>query len=88
MDKIDKHVSDPIERIVADALDRRGVAYTIDGCGDTKGLDFRLLGTDVHVECKQFHTERAAEQMARAENIIVIQGRQAAEMFAAMLART
>lgn len=78
---------DPIEKIVADALDARGIAYTTDGNGETHGLDFRLDGIDVYVECKQFHTPRTSEQMSRVSDVIVIQGRRAAEMFAEMLKR-
>jgi len=78
---------DPIEKIIADALDGASVAYTYtrDGEGDNSGLDFRLTGVDVYIECKQFHTARAGEQMSRVENIICIQGRRAAEVFAAMI---
>lgn len=78
---------DPIEKIVADALDARGIAYTVDGKGETHGLDFRLEGIDVYVECKQFHTPRTSEQMSRVSDVIVIQGRRAAETFAEMLKR-
>jgi len=78
---------DPIEQIVADALDARGIAYTSDGKGQTHGLDFRLDGIDVYVECKQFHTPRIADQTSRVSDVIVIQGRRAAEMFAEMLKR-
>lgn len=77
---------DPIEQIIATALDARGIAYTMDGQGDTKGLDFRLLASDVYIECKQFHTPRTCEQTSRVENVIVVQGRRAAELFAALLA--
>lgn len=77
--------ADPIEKIVAAALDARGIAYTADGQGETHGLDFRLDGIDVYIECKQFHTPRTAEQMSRVSDVIVIQGRRAAELFADML---
>jgi len=78
-------MTDPIEKIVADALYSRGVEYVIDGTGETCGLDFRLVATDVYIECKAYHTPRTSEQMARVENIIVIQGKRAAETFAALL---
>lgn len=78
-------MTDPIEQIVAAALEKRGIAYTVDGDGDTKGLDFLLDGTGVYLECKQFHTARTSEQMSRVSDVIVIQGRQAALMFARML---
>lgn len=76
----------PIEKIVADALDARGIPYEVDGEADTKGLDFHLTGHGIYIECKAYHTPRTSEQMARVENIIVIQGKKAAEAFASMLA--
>ena len=78
---------DPIEKIVADALDARGIEYVIDGKGETRGLDFRLQASDVYIECKAYHTPRTSEQMSRVENVIVVQGKRAAETFAAMLKR-
>ena len=79
-----KRAMDPIEKIVADALDARGIAWKCDDNGT--GLDVALDGVGVCIECKQFHTPRTNEQMARVENVIVIQGRAAAQMFAAMIA--
>lgn len=82
--------TDPIERIVAAALYARGIAFARDGDKsgvDTKGLDFRIMGVDVYIECKQFHTPRTTEQMSRVDNVIAIQGRAAAKMFAEMLKR-
>lgn len=82
--------TDPIERIVAAALHDRGIAFARDGdiSGvDTNGLDFRLMGVDVYIECKQFHTSRTCQQLSRVDNVIAIQGRAAAEMFAEMLKR-
>ena len=76
---------DPVEQIVSDALDKAGIAYLIDGKGDTCGLDFLLCGLDTFIECKRFHTERTSEQMARVENVIVIQGIQAAHVFAELI---
>lgn len=77
---------DPIEKIVSNALTERGVAHRNDDAGS--GLDFILDGVNVYIECKQFHTPRIAEQMSRVDNVIVIQGKAAAEMFAAMLRRS
>ena len=76
---------DPIEGIVGSALSVRGVRYVCDGDGDTKALDFYLPDFGVYIEVKQFHTERVSEQMTRDPNIIVIQGRAAAEAFASLI---
>lgn len=78
-------MSDPIEAIVAGALARAGVVYIRDGQGETFGLDFYLPSFGVYIEVKAYHTARVSDQMARAADVIVIQGRAAAEAFAAML---
>lgn len=70
---------------MSDALTARGVSHRNDDAGS--GLDFVLDGVNVYIECKQFHTPRIAEQTSRVENVIVIQGKAAAEMFAAMLSQ-
>ena len=75
---------DPIEGLVFDALTRAGIPFVMGR--QAKGLDFLMIESDVYIECKQFHTPRAAEQMARVENVIVIQGRGAATAFARMIA--
>jgi hypothetical protein len=78
---------DPIERIVQIALERADIVYVLEGeCPDAgQTLDFWLPHYDVYIECKQFHTPRIADQMSRAPNIIAIQGRPAAELFAAAI---
>lgn len=79
-------MSDPIEKIVAEALTRAGLQFITDeGGANATGLDFYLTGYDIHIEVKQFHSPRIAKQMARAPNVIAIQGRAAAEWFAARL---
>jgi hypothetical protein len=78
----------PIESIVRSALEREGLAFTEDGKpgGDVNcNLDFHLTDYGIHVEVKQFHSDRIAEHMARATNVIAIQGKEAAEFFAAIL---
>lgn len=75
--------SDPIEAIVETALAEVAISYTkSDG---NEGLDFFLSGQDVWIECKQFFSPRIAGQLATHENVIVVQGRQAALAFAKML---
>jgi hypothetical protein len=82
-------ISDPIERIIAEALDAARIPY----CHHSKGnerpgqLDF-ALPSGVQIECKQFHAARVVDQMAAHSDVIVIQGRAAALAFAGMIART
>lgn len=75
--------SDPVEREVAEALDRAGITYTVGE--QTHALDFHLPDFDVHIECKQFYSARISEQMSRHSDVIVIQGMGAARAFAKML---
>jgi hypothetical protein len=76
-----------MECIIADALDSVGASYSTDaGGGNPSGLDFRLA-SGIEIEVKQFHTPRVAEQMSRAENVIVAQG-ELAVRFLAFLIRT
>lgn len=79
-------MTDPMERLIADALDGAGIAYTTDcGGGNPVGLDFYLPDADLHIEVKRFHTDRIAEQMSRAPNVIVAQGKPAVEYLAGLI---
>lgn len=77
--------NDPIELIVAKGLDFAGVKYTHESDNKKQSLDFHLPDVDVYIECKQFPTDRTSKQIAGFPNVIVIQGRRAAEMFVSML---
>ena len=70
--------NDPIELIVAAALDGRGIEYTHDS-----PLDFMCDG--FCIEVKQFHSERTIRQLKGRTDVILIQGREAAHAFARML---
>lgn len=76
---------DPVERIVEAALIKKGLPYVTENDPRARRLDFYLPDLDLHIEVKQFHTPRVAEQMARSANIIVIQGMGAAKAFDLML---
>ena len=81
-------MEDPMEKMMREALEREGFAYTEDGKpgGEVnRALDFHLTDYGIHIEVKQFHTPRIAEQMSRAPNVIAVQGRDAVEFFAALL---
>jgi hypothetical protein len=75
---------DPIERMVYDALTAAQIEF-VQGDSTHEGLDFFLPNIGVHIEVKQFHSPRIAEQMARADEVIVIQGRWAAEVFCGLI---
>lgn len=81
-------MEDPMEKLIRDALIATRTEFTE---SDTpagvinKGLDFHLTDFDIHIEVKQFHTPRIAEQMSRAPNVIAVQGRAAVEFMAEAL---
>lgn len=76
---------DPMEQLIFDALKDAGAVFTTDyGGGNPSGLDFRLAG-GVEIEVKRFHTPRIAEQMSRAENVIVAQGEHAVRLLARLI---
>lgn len=77
---------DPMEQIVADALDSADIAYVTDfGGGNASGLDFRL-SNGVEIEVKRFHSDRIGAQMKRADNVIVAQGETAVRYLADLIA--
>jgi hypothetical protein len=81
-------VDDPMEKMVRNALLLRGVKFTEDGKPGgsiNSGLDFHLTDYGVHIEVKQFHSPRIAEQTSRVDNVIVAQGRDAVSLLAKLL---
>lgn len=77
-------IPDPVEKIIADALDKAGIGYRRD---DALGLDFALAG-DIYIEVKAYYSPRVTEQMSRAQSVIAIQGIEAAKWFAAAITKT
>jgi len=79
--------TDPLEQRIASALDVAGIRYVTDyGGGNPSRLDFALPDHGVEIEVKRMHTPRIADQMARAENVIVAQGERATQFLAQAIA--
>ena len=78
-------MTDPMEKIVREALTKAHVKFVEEEDLRALGLDFYLVDQGVHIEVKQFHTERINTQIQRAHNVIVIQGIEAAQYFASLL---
>lgn len=77
---------DPVERIIEQALIDAGIRYATDQGGGTESrLDFRLLDYGIEIEVKRFYTARAAEQIARSPDVILVQGERAARFVAAAI---
>lgn len=81
--KSDKLPNDPVERIIADALNNLGIEW--EQQQHNGALDFFLPNYNLHIECKQFYTERVTKQLELYPDVVLIQGRKAAEQFAIML---
>lgn len=77
--------SDPMERIIEQALNEAGIPYFEDVPVGARALDFYLPDYAVYIEVKQFHSDRIASQMGQCNNIIAVQGRVAVELFAQLL---
>ena len=80
-------MEDPVEMIVAKALERAGVAYERDKELEPGRytIDFYLPYMGLWIEVCQFYTARKIEQLARLPDVILIQGRVAAEGFARLV---
>lgn len=76
--------TDPMEAMIREALKKRGIEY-LEGDDNNAHLDFFLIGIDIYVEVKQFHSDRIAEQMSRVENVIVAQGRDAVKWLSELI---
>lgn len=76
---------DPMEQAVRAALKDAGIKFVEAPDPRALNLDFFLIQENIHVEVKQFHSDRIAEQMSRAPNVIAIQGMDAARLVAKLL---
>lgn len=75
-------ISDPMERMMYDALSDAGIEFEYDGPrARFPYLDF-TLPDEVYIEVKRFHTPRISDQMSRVTNVIAVQGKQACEFMA------
>lgn len=84
-------ISDPIEKIVADALVSNGEDFFYEkeltaNEGEAL-LDFYLPKRRAWIECKQFYTDRSDRQLSSHTDVILIQGRAAANAFADMIGK-
>lgn len=79
---VSSDMDDPLEKMVSEALDAAGVRYFRESDAENPSrLDFYLADLDVAIEVKRFHSPRIADQMARAQNVIALQGEAAVRWF-------
>lgn len=80
-------MQDPMEKLIRDALIDIGEPF-IEENKNLANLDFYLPRINVYIEVKQFHSKRISNQMERASNVIVAQGKEAVEALASMIKGT
>ena len=73
----------PLEKAVGEALDHAGVEFVHESEDDVRcrRLDFYLPRYGVRVEVKRFATDRSAEQLKWADDVILLQGPLAVAFF-------
>lgn len=77
-----RHYSDFLEEPVGETLDVHGIEFIHES--EVKRdpiLDFELPESDVHIEIKQFYSDRIIKQLQSKQNVIVLQGRKAVDFF-------
>jgi len=75
--------ADPIERMIAEALTAHGIKFI----SDNNGLDFYLPELSTYIECKQFFAARVVKQISKVDNVILIQGKSAAQAFVDLISK-
>lgn len=70
---------DPVESVIAAALDFAGISYTRDAPLDFMCDDFP------DIECKRMYSERAIRQLKGRDNVILVQGLGAACALASLI---
>lgn len=87
-----RQISDPIELMIAQSLNMANIEYIhesertgIPQLPGQRNLDFEIPAWKIFIEVKQFHTDRIADQIKGFENVIVIQGIEAARFFCQMV---
>lgn len=79
-------MTDPIEQIVANALDQANISYNRNETeSGGRQIDFFLPAMSLWIEVCQFYTPRKIGQLSQLPNVMLIQGRGAAEAFARLI---
>ena len=78
-------INDPVERIIANALTNARMVFQHER--EPERLDFYIPVHNVFIECARQYTPRKIEQASRAENVIIVQGLEAAKFLAMLIER-
>lgn len=79
---------DPVEKVIADALDAVGIAHIREVAPNGpngRSLDFYVPSWGIYIECKRYHAGRVVHQMASVPDILVAQGMPAAIVLANLI---
>ncbi len=77
--------ADHLEQKIGEALFEAEIGFTHGSESKGQRLDFHLTDDDIYIEVKQYHSERIADQLKVADNIVVVQGRKSVDFMAAMI---
>ena len=76
------HYVDFLEESLGEALTEKQIQFTHESEIKTEPvLDFHLPDHDIHIEVKQYYSDRIAKQLQSKQNVIVLQGRKAVAFF-------
>ena len=79
-----RHNPDPVEHEIQLGLEEAGIPYTI---SHDRGPDFQVIGGPA-IECKRFYSPRAIKQLEGQENILLVQGLEAAKWLRSVMKGT
>lgn len=80
-----RHISDPLEQRVAEVLEKNNFKFIHESENNGSSLDFHIPLYDVYIEVKKYHSDRISKQLAQKDNVIVLQGKKAVDLFILML---
>lgn len=72
-----------LEQKIANALKEENIIFE----SNAHRLDFFLPDFNVYIEIKKYHSERSNSQLQSQENIILIQGKKAVDLFCNIIKR-
>lgn len=77
------HFADHLEKSVAEFLESKNINFIHESEG--AALDFYLPDHKIHIEVKQYHTDRTLKQLSRHGDVILIQGKNSVKFLNALL---
>lgn len=83
-----KHYADFLEEKIGKSLDNAGIPFVHESENKEQELDFYIPHLNVYIEVKQYHAPRISQQLERQENVIVLQGKRAVDVFCTLIAST